>query len=235
MTTTNATQRRRHQSGPPLGVLAVVFTALFIASLVLGTLLASGKPYPSPFGPAADILAYFRDHQRAVQVSAALQFAAAIPLAIYTATASARLHQLGVRAPGATIALIGGTLSAGFLALCGLLGWVTSQPEVLDEPALVRALQYLTFATGGVGHVVPLGLLIAGVAVPGLLARLLPRWLAWSGLIIAAVAEIATLSLLIDNAAILLPIARFTGLAWLITAGFRLPRQRPSRAENVRN
>ncbi|MCW3818513.1 hypothetical protein ONA91_29150 [Micromonospora sp. DR5-3] len=234
MTTTNAPQRRR-QAGPPLGVLAVVFAALFIASLVLGTLLASGKPYPSPFGPAADILAYFRDHQHAVQVSAALQFAAAIPLAIYTATASARLHQLGVRAPGATITLIGGALSAGFLALCGLLGWVTSQPEVLDEPALVRALQFLTFATGGVGHVVPLGLLIAGVAVPGLLARLLPRWLAWSGLAIAAVAEIATVSLLIDNAAILLPIARFTGLVWLITAGFRLPRQRPSRAENASN
>ncbi|GAA0725169.1 DUF4386 domain-containing protein [Dactylosporangium roseum] len=234
MTAAAATTRRRSQAGPPLGVLAVVFTALFLGGLFLGTILGGGKPYPSPFGATPDILEYFRDHATAVRVGGALQFAAAIPLAIYAATVSARLHQLGVRAPGATIALAGGLLSSGFLALSGLLGWVMSRAEVLDEPALVRGLQYLNFAAGGPGHVVPLGLLVAGVAVPGLLARLLPRWLAWAGLVIAAIAEVATLSLLVDAAAYLLPIARFAGLAWLIVVGFRLPQQRPSRAGELR-
>jgi hypothetical protein len=56
------------------------------------------------------------------------------------------------------------------------------------EPAVVRALQDLTFATGGTGHVVFLGRLVAGVAVPGMLAGLLPRLLALVGLVIAAVA-----------------------------------------------
>jgi hypothetical protein len=223
----DVTTRRQAQGGPPLGVLAVVFTALFLGGLILGTVLADGKPYPSPFGATADILAYFRDHRLAVQVAGALQFGAAIPLAIYAATVSARLHQLGIRAPGATIALVGGVLSSGFLALSGLLAWVLSRQEVAADPALVHALQYLNFAAGGPGHVVPLGLLIAGVAVPGLLAGLLPRWLAWAGLVIAAVAELATLSLLLDDAAYLLPIARFTGLAWLIAVGFRLPLHRP--------
>lgn len=43
---------------------------------------------------------------------------------------------------------------------------------------------------------------------------------------IAGIAELSTLALLIDLAAYLLPIARFAGLAWLIAAGFLLPRQR---------
>jgi hypothetical protein len=222
----SSTTRRRAQGGPHPGALAIVFAALFLAGLILGTLLAGGKPYPSPFGPTPEIVAYFRDHHLAVRVGGTLQFAAAIPLAIYAATASARLHQLGIRAPGATIALVGGVLSAAFLALSGLLGWVLSQPEALGDPSLVHALQYLNFAAGGPGHVVPLGLLIAGIAVPGLLAGLVPRRLAWAGLVIAALAELATLSLLIDAAAYLLPVARFAGLAWLIAAGFLLPRRR---------
>ncbi|GAB3826397.1 hypothetical protein ACFPIJ_06465 [Dactylosporangium cerinum] len=56
---------------------------------------------------------------------------------------------------------------------------------------------------------------------------LLPRWLAWAGLAVAAVAELATLSLLLEGAAYLLPIARFAGLAWLIVVGFKLPLHRP--------
>jgi hypothetical protein len=210
-------------------VLAVVVTALFLAGLVLGIVLAGGVAFPSPFASGPDILAYFRDHQFAVQVSAFLQFGAAIPLAIYAATANARLHQLGIRAPGATIALAGGLLAAAFMAFSALVSWVLSRPEVAETPTLVRALQGLAFATGGPGHVVPLGLLVAGISVPGLLARLLPRWLSIAGLVIAALAELSTLTLLIDDASYLLPVARFTGLAWLIIAGFLLPRERERR------
>ncbi|MFF8381209.1 hypothetical protein ACF07V_34380 [Streptomyces sp. NPDC015661] len=219
-------ERREAQGGPPPGVLAVVFTGLFLAGLVLSTVLADGNTFPSPFGETGEIVAYFRAHSGAVQILGALQFAASIPLAVYAATVSARLHKLGVRAPGATIALAGGLLASGFLACCGLVSWTLSRPEVLDLPALVRALQYLAFATGGPGHVVALGLLVAGIAVPGLLAGLLPRVLAVTGLVLAAIAGLATLALLFDGAALLLPLARFTSLGWLIAAGFLLPRRR---------
>ncbi|MGW8776496.1 hypothetical protein ACWGNM_00260 [Streptomyces sp. NPDC055796] len=218
--------RRDPQAGPPLGVLAVVFTALFLAGLVLCTLLAGGDPFPSPFGSTDTVTSYFRDHTGAVRISGALQFAASVPLAIYAATVSARLHKLGVRAPGATIALAGGVLASAFLACSGLVTWVLSRPEVAAHADLVRALQYLAFGLGGPAHVVLLGLLIAGIAVPGLLAGLLPRALAVAGLTVAAVAELSTLVLLVDGAALLLPVARFTGLLWLIAAGFLLPRRR---------
>ncbi|MFD4152317.1 hypothetical protein ACFWR4_06140 [Streptomyces hydrogenans] len=230
MAVQNPTARRHEaQGGPPLGPLALVFTALFVAGLAAGIVMAGGATFPSPFGGADatdDIAAYFRDHTDAVRITATLQFGASVPLAIYAATASARLHRLGVRAPGATIALAGGLLASGFLALSALLSWTLSRPEVLGQTGVVRAFQTLAFATGGPGHVVALGLLVAGVAVPGLLAGLLPRGLALGGLVLAALAELSTLTLLFDGAAVLLPIARFGGLLWLIAAGFLLPRHR---------
>ncbi|MGW4421857.1 hypothetical protein [Streptosporangium sp. NPDC004631] len=221
---------RQAQAGPPLGILAVVFTALFLGGIVVSTVMAGGVTFPSPFGAPAEILAYFHDHRNAVQTGAFLQFAASVPMSIYAATASARLHSLGIRAPGATIALVGGVLATAMLALSALLSWVLSRPEVLTVPAVVRALQDLAFATGGPGHVVFLGLFVAGIAVPGLLAGLLPRPLALAGLAVAAVAELSTLTLLVSDAAILLPIARFTALAWLVATGFLLPRTRSNKA-----
>ena len=46
----------------------------------------------------------------------------------------------------------------------------------------------------------------------------------------AAVAELSTLSLLVPALSVLLHLARFPGLAWLIAAGFLLPVRRPRSA-----
>jgi hypothetical protein len=230
MYTTQAPPRPVHRQfpgGPPLAGLAVTATALFLAGLIASTAIA-GKAFPSPFDSGASILAYFRDHQDAARVSGFFQFAAAVPLAIYAATVSSRLRTLGIRAPGATIALAGGALAATFLALSGLVTWALAQPAVLASPPLVRALHDLAFATGGPGSVVPFGLLIAGLAVPAAFGALLPRWLTAAGLIIALAAEFSALSLVVSGAAYLLPVARFAGLAWLIIAGVLLPKTRPA-------
>jgi hypothetical protein len=218
---------RQFPGGPPLAGLAITSTALFLAGLIASTAMA-GKAFPSPFDSGASILAYFRGHQDAVTVSAFFQFAAAVPLAIYAATVSSRLRTLGIRAPGATIALAGGALSAAFLSISGLVTWTLAQPAALASPPLVRALHDLAFAAGGPGTVVPFGLLIAGLAVPASFGALLPRRLAATGLIIALAAEFSALSLLINGAAYLLPVARFAGLAWLIIAGVLLPKTRPA-------
>ncbi|ORA40129.1 hypothetical protein BST13_00615 [Mycobacterium aquaticum] len=156
-------------------------------------------------------------------------FAASVPLAIYAATVSTRLRQLGVTAPGATIALAGGILAAGSLGLSGLICWAMSRPEVVVDDGLIRALYYLVFLTGGVGHIVALGLLVAGIAVPSLLLGLVPRTLAWAGLVIAVLAELATLVLIWPETAAVLPIARFTGFVWLIVVGALLPKRRTDR------
>jgi hypothetical protein len=200
--------------------------ALLVAGLALSAVLG-GVP-PSPFGSAASVQRYFLTQSDAVKASGILAFASSVPLAIYAATVSARLRQLGITAPGATIALAGGLLAAGSLGLSGLLQWTLARPAVRVDGSLVRALDDLAFMTGGPGHVVPLGLLLAGVAVPGLVLGLLPRTLAWLGLLIAGLAELTTLVLIWPSLALMVPIARFPALVWLVAAGLLLPRHRHS-------
>jgi hypothetical protein len=216
------------QAGPPLGVLALVSTALLVAGVVGGAAIA-GQTYPSPYADAELIRQYFATSSLAVTIGGTAAFASAVPLLIYAATVSARLRQLGVTAPGATIALAGGVAGAAVLALSGLLQWTLARPAVVTSQPLVRAVHDLSFLTGGPAHVVFLGLLVAGVAVPALLLGLLPRALAVTGLVIAAVGELATLALLWPELSVLVPLARFPGLIWLVVAGFRLPRRRARR------
>jgi hypothetical protein len=145
-------------------------------------------------------------------------------LAIYAATAGARLRQLGASAAAATIALTGGILAAGALALAGLLGWTMSWPEVNADTALVRALYLLVFLTGGPGHIVALGLLVAAMAAPGATRGVLPRPVARIGLATAVLAESAVAVLIRPALGVILPIARVSVLTWLVAAAVSITR-----------
>jgi hypothetical protein len=203
-----------------------VYTAVFLASLVLTGLLTAGEHFPSPFAPSASSFDFFSRHPLAVRWSAFLQLGAAVPLGLFTATVASRLHFLGVRAAGATIALFGGIAAAVFLALSAVVQWTLSWPDVLAAAGVARALQLMAFAAGGPAHVMALGILLAGVSVTGGLHRLLPRWMMVAGLVLAAVAELSWLCLVLPPASYLLPLARFPGFAWLIVAGALLPDRR---------
>jgi hypothetical protein len=205
-------------------LLSLISVGLLFGGLAIGITL--GGVMPLPYGPAIAVQQYVRAQPVAIQVMAVAVFGSSVPLAIYAATASARLRQLGVTAPGATIALTGGTLAAGALGLAGFLGWTLSRPDVSADDTLVRALYYLVFLVGGPGHIVALGLLVAGMAVPSLILGLTPRPLAWVGLGIAALSELATLVLAWPELGVILPIARVSALIWLVLAGALLPLRR---------
>jgi hypothetical protein len=64
------------------------------------------------------------------------------------------------------------------------------------------------------------------MAVPSLILGLLPRPLAWGGLVIAGLSELTTLVLIWPVLGPLLPVARISALAWLVAAGAWLPLQR---------
>ncbi len=100
---------------------------------------------------------------------------------------------------------------------------------LLQSPVLARTLADLMFAAGGPAHVVAFDCSSPAVAVPALLVRLVPTGFAWSGIVLAAVAVLGTFALLDDSLGIVLPIARFGGLIWLIAASVLLPRERPRR------
>lgn len=211
--------------GPPLLAPALTFTVLFVASLILGPVLGSGA-IPSPFGDPGAVLSYFQHSATASQVTGFLQFDAAISLGVFTAVAVARMRFLSPNVPGPIISGVGGVLASVFLALNGLLQWVLGQPGMTEQPVLVRALDYLFFLCGGPAHVVTLGLLIAGIAVTALFNGALPRWLGFAGVVIAALAVLSVLTMVVPAVAILLPIARFTGMIWIVATAALLPRAR---------
>lgn len=204
-----------------LGVLVLGF---FVAGMI--TSAALGGVTPNPLGDPAKVLDFYRHHHASALASGISLFAASVPLLIYAATASARLRQLGITAPGATIALAGGVVASTTLSTSALLGWTLAQPAINANDAITQGLSMLSFLTGGVGHVVPLGLLLAGISVPALIVKLLPRPVAIAGLVIAVIAESSSLSLIFAPLAILLPIARFPALIWLVLAGALLPTAR---------
>jgi hypothetical protein len=209
---------------PSLALVAALCVALLFGGVAVGITL--GGVMPLPYGPVAAIQRYVRAEPVAVQVIAVAVFASSVPLAVYAAIASARLRELGATAPAATITLAGGMLAAGALGLAGLVAWMLSWPEVSGDTPLVRALYLLVFLLGGVGHVVALGVLVAGMAAPSLSLGLLGRPLAWAGLLIAGLSELTLLVLIWPMLGPILPVARVLALAWLLVAGARLPLQR---------
>lgn len=224
----NHTRQSTRSGGPHPGILATISLGLTIGGLLASSILTGGQTFVSPFSPAGQIAAYFYGNADAVRLASVLQFGSAVPLGIFAATVYARQLRLGVRVPGPAIGFFGGITASAFLMLSALLAWVLSRPEITTDQTLTHALSFLAFITGGVAYVVGMGLLVAGIAVPALILRLLPRWLAWTGLVIAAASELGFFSMALEPLQFLLPIGRFGGLLWLIAAGFLLPRNRPA-------
>jgi hypothetical protein len=225
MQTPSSTDIDRHR-GPSLAAVAIVYVVLFIASVALPTAIAGGEHFPSPFAATGDAARYFAEHRGAVSLAVFLQFGSAIPLGILVAGIASRLQFLGLQVTGVHMTLVGGVLAAMFQATSACIEWVLVQPGAAD----IHSLHLLQFATGGPGFVVPFGLFIAGAAVTSGLAQLAPRWVMFTGLVISAIAELSSFTYVADGLAILLPIARFTGFAWLIAIAFVLPKYRPATA-----
>src|SRR6202163_3732831 len=126
-------------------------------------------------------------------ICAFLQFGAAIPLGIFTATMVSRLQFFGVRAAGAYIALFGGLMTAFNMAASALILWVMAYPGIAQDSGVLRALYYLVFSIGGVGFSVPMGLLLAGICIPAAFMKLLPKWLVIFGLALGVIGELSAL------------------------------------------
>ena len=222
------TQAMPRHRGPHLGMLAIVYTVLFNAGL--SAVSAFGIPFgvrqpwwPGPWEPAAVIVAYFHTHPMNVLICVFLQIGALIPLGIFTATVVSRLRFLGIKAAGPNIALFGGFLTVfdGFAA--GFTVWAMIHPGITQDAIVTTALYYLSYAFGGPGFSVPMGLLMAGVCIPAYFAKLLPRWIVVLGLLLAVAGELSWFNLVFPQALFLIPLVRFVGFVWLIAAGFMLP------------
>jgi hypothetical protein len=151
MNTAPDTKALIRHAGPPLGIVATIFVALFTGGLLPVTAFGGSPYFPGPGESIEVITAFFRARPSAVLLCAALHFGAALPLGIFTATVVSRLRFLGVRAAGTDITLFGGFATAINMMASSSVLWVMSYPGIAQEPALLQALYRLAFSLGGVG------------------------------------------------------------------------------------
>lgn len=219
------TPSRTVAPGPHPGIVAIVSTVLFCVSVALFESIR-GLHFPYPGDTAATMVTYFSAAAARVQFGAFLQCGSAIALGIVTAAVTNRMRSLGACGIGIRVAFFGGSLAAFLSLLEAGVVWILAQPGVADasmqSAPVVRALYLFAFMLDGPAYAGSLGLLLAGLAVAGLLTRLLPRWLAWVGLVVAALGELSFLSMLVPIFGMLIPLTRFPGYLWLIIAGFVL-------------
>jgi hypothetical protein len=218
---------RPSHRGPHPGIVAIVHVFLFMTSLVLLGALTGGEGFPMPFASLAKSQQALQKFADVIRLNAFLQFGAAIPLGIFTAAVTSRLSFIGINVTGVSIALFGGITASLLMTISGICGWILSQPGVANDMSIMHAIQLFGFSTGGVAHIAALGLLMAGVSVPCLFGKLIPKWIAWLGIILAGIAELSAFSLIFYPATFLLPIARFGSYAWMIGTGFNLTKTKP--------
>jgi hypothetical protein len=224
---TSPIHERRHQ-GPPLLLLALIYAALMVAGAT-----QLGKTFRIPHDSAAEAVAFVANFGWSIRLGSFFELSSAVLFGLFVAVTVSRLRFLGVRAAGELIALCGGVGATIMLMLSSLSGWSVTRPGIAGADGAVRALQALAFAGGGPGFVVPLGLFVAGVSITAGLHKLIPRWLMWLGIFVAAACELATLTLVVWNAAYFIPVGRFISVLWMIGVAVTLPKAMSGEREQV--
>lgn len=216
--------------GPHTGIVAAVFVALFCAGLLPVTAFGGMPYFPPPTASAAEMLAFFSHRQAGVLLCAFFQFGSAFPLGIFAVTMAARMRYLGVRAAGIEIAVFGGMATAIGIIIGSSFLWGTTYPGISNNQDLLQLVYRAMFGIGGPGYSVPFGLLAAGITIPAMFYKLLPKWIVVLGIFVAVAGVLSWFEILSVKLLPLIPLTRFPGFVWAIAAGFSLARRRPSQS-----
>jgi hypothetical protein len=219
--------------GPHPGILAILYTTLFWIGLYPVTIFYKQPYWPGPWEPASTIVPYFQVYGQRVLFCIVLQLGALICFGLYSVTVVSQLRFLGAKAAGTYIALFGGLLVVADAFAGTMAMWTLLHPGVIEHPAIVLALYYLSYALGGPGFSVPMGLFLAGVSITAGFMKLLPKWLVFFGVFLAIAGELSWLHLAFAKLLFLIPLVRFPGFIWLIATGFLLPKARPTPGAEV--
>jgi hypothetical protein len=225
---TKLTVLAKRHAGPPLLLLTIVYIAFLLAGSY-----GLKAAFLIPRDSQEKALAYIARYGWSIQLGSFFELASAIPLGIFMATTISRLRFLGVRAAGESIALFGGVGAMIMLMLSSLANWSLTRPGVAQADGAVQALRSISFAGGGPGFVVPLGLFVAGVSITAGLYKLIPRWLMGLGIAVAIASELATFTLLNFTAGYFIPAGRFISIIWMIGISLTLPATLPSAASKT--
>src|SRR6266702_4651255 len=126
----NAMTTLTRRSGPFLGIAAVVYAVLHLASIVL---VSNFNPFlrlsfPAPDAAATTIVAFFQAHPDLVRTATFFQFGAGIALGIFAIGGAFRLRGLGASAAWVSIALVSGLMTALDIAAASHILWAMTWP-----------------------------------------------------------------------------------------------------------
>jgi hypothetical protein len=211
------------------GLLLLALTLAYIALMILG-----GSNVRTAFRVPHDAAiagAFVAEHSWAIRWGSFCEFVSAIPLGIFMAVSIGWLRVPGVRSAGEPIAVLGGIATPMMMVGSALATWSLTRPGVAEAPGAVAALQSIGFDGGGPGFALFLGLFIAGVTMAAARSRLLPWWLMWLGIVVAAAGELSSFTLLNFTAGYFIPVARLVSIVWMIGISFQLPHGLRSRED----
>ncbi|MGH3758547.1 hypothetical protein [Actinophytocola sp.] len=221
--------------GARRGNLGVLTGALFALLWVAGgfaqdlTATDSSIAYPRPTDGAADVQKWFEANGSAAEANAALQILAGIALVVFAAVVANIIRSIGRSGAAASVAALGGTLSAALL-LVGAAGGAGLGSDATASPEVAQALYQVTFWTGGPLHVAALGLLVVAAATG--LGAVLPKWLKITGQVVGGLALLASLSGVSQVFVAFTLFGRYLGFVWLLVVGimFVVKRSAPAGA-----
>ncbi len=206
----------RRPMSPLVG--ALVFLVCFLAVTVVGTALQDG-PMTLPNAPVDQQARFLAANTATSMVTGALQALSAVGLAVVVAGPVTHIRSRGTRR---RLPSLIGVVAVAALLVSAVLSIVLGVIAPTAAADVVAAVRSVSFVTGGVVHVVVLGLFVAAVSRQ-------PGWarpVTVLGVVAAGAAVLSLVSTVWFPASVLLPIGRLLCMAWAVAAGVSLLRGR---------
>jgi hypothetical protein len=210
----------RPANSAAIGRLAALGGLGFLVASFAGDLVIG--PFPGPDTPASQLVSFYTAHHAKVQLGGILLAVSGVFFVLFGTAVWARIQQRAANPLLAGLALIGTALVAGTTlasaGVYGVLGDIGGQHAI--APAALQAW-HIMGSDGSLADSASTFLFLIAVAGAGIFAAAMPRWLAWSALVLAI------LQLLPDQVGFL---ASLVILAWAATAGISMlfARQAPA-------
>lgn len=195
----------------------VGFAAFFIVGQLASEATRTGD-IPMPDAPASEVVEFFSTNTLSSTVLGAALMLSGLSLLFLVGRAAADMR------PGiaARFGVIAGRAASISLTISGALSIALAATAASAAPGTVEVLRDINFRTGGVVHVVALGL-FAGLWC--LNSTTMGRGLSVTGRVLAAPAVASIASLFWYYASVLLPLGRFSLMIWVVFAAVSLLRR----------
>ncbi|MGF6884795.1 hypothetical protein ABIA39_007024 [Nocardia sp. GAS34] len=213
-----------------VALTAVCYVVFFVVSLVLQFRMNGHASIFTPYSSDETVARYLAETTRgATAFGAFFQAMSALALLVLTASAADYVRRMVPEGGYASVIRSGGAVSTALLLVSSSAQWVMNRPGTGDDLRVFRAISDLVFVTGAAPHVATLGLSVGALAAAGFRTGALPRWLSWSGSVIAAASLLSMLSLLFEPATIFIPFGRYIGMLWFLALAVTFLLHRPPR------